>query len=115
MQVIADSLSGLCRGDYLLPIVGSGRKEGGYRSCQQKVNKALKRLGERLHFERKLTMYVARHSWASIARSIGVPVGVISRAMGHTSERTTQIYLKSLDESAVDAANRSVIELFEEQ
>ena len=114
MQEIVDRLAPQCYGDYLLPIISNGRSavQSQYRGCQLKVNKALKRLGERLHLERKLTMYVARHSWATIARSIGISVGVISRAMGHTSERTTQIYLKSLDENVVDHANRSVIELF---
>ena len=40
-----------------------------------------------------LTMYVARHSWASIARDEGIPISVISEGMGHDSESTTQIYL----------------------
>ena len=55
------------------------------------------------------TFYKARHAWASIARSEHVPVGTISEAMGHTSERTTRIYLASLDTSAVDEANCKVI------
>lgn len=56
-----------------------------------------------------LTMYVARHSWASAAYSRGVPLSVISEGMGHDSELTTRIYLASLDNDEVDRANRVVI------
>ena len=60
-------------------------------------------------FSDKSTYYKARHTWASIAQSERVPIATISEAMGHTSERTTRIYLASLDTSAVDEANRKVI------
>lgn len=50
-----------------------------------------------------LTMYVARHSWASAAKASGVSISVISEGMGHDSERTTQIYLASLEASTIDA------------
>ena len=43
-----------------------------------------------------LTMYVARHSWASIAKTKNISIGIISEAMGHDSETTTQIYLSSI-------------------
>ena len=60
-------------------------------------------------FSNQFTSYKARHTWASIAQSERVPIATISEAMGHTSERTTRIYLASLDTSAVDEANRKVI------
>ena len=53
--------------------------------------------------------YVARHSWASIAKSKNVPISTISEALGHDSEKTTQIYLSSLDTSVVDNANNLII------
>lgn len=56
-----------------------------------------------------LTMYVARHSWASAAKSKGIPLSVISEGMGHDSEATTQIYLASLDTAIVDKANSLII------
>lgn len=56
-----------------------------------------------------LTMYVARHSWASAAKAKGVPLSVISEGMGHDSEATTQIYLASLDTSEVDKANSIIL------
>ena len=57
----------------------------------------------------KLTFYVARHGWASIAKSQNVPLPVISEALGHDSEDTTRIYLALLDSSVVDKANSKVI------
>ena len=54
-------------------------------------------------------MYVARHSWASIAKSRNIPVSIISDGMGHESEKTTRIYLASLDNFAVDKANNLII------
>ena len=56
-----------------------------------------------------LTLYVARHSWASVAKAKGVPVSVISEGLGHDSEATTQIYLASLDSSVVDKANSMIL------
>ncbi len=56
-----------------------------------------------------IPIYIARHSWASIAHSQNIPVSVISEGMGHDSEATTQIYLASLDMSAVNKANSQVI------
>lgn len=54
-------------------------------------------------------MYVARHSWASIAKSKNIPVTVISEGMGHDSEITTQIYLAALDTSIIDRANNVIL------
>lgn len=59
-----------------------------------------------------LTSYVARHTWASIAKSKNIPVSTISEALGHDSETTTRIYLTSLDTSSVDKANSIVLKLF---
>lgn len=62
---------------------------------------------QKLELPVKLSFNVARHSWASLARKHGVSVSVISAGLGHTSEKTTQIYLDELD-STVDAANAMV-------
>ena len=55
-----------------------------------------------------LTLYVVRHSWASIAKQKQIPISVISDALGHDSEKTTLIYLSTLDTSAVDNANNEI-------
>ncbi len=62
-----------------------------------------------IHLTTPLTLYVARHSWASEAKNQHIPISVISEAMGHDSELTTQIYLASLDTSLVDKANAQIL------
>ena len=80
-----------------------------YRNAGYSINRSLKRVGRMAGLEIPLTLYVARHSWASAAKAKGVPVGVISEGMGHDNEATTRIYLASLDTSAVDRANALIL------
>lgn len=92
---------------YLLPIINNtvsdDRRQ--YKTMAHTVNRNLKLIGERLGISIPLTMYVARHAWASIAWSKNISLSVISEAMGHDSENTTRIYLASLDTSMIDSAN----------
>ena len=54
-------------------------------------------------------LYYSRHSWATIARGKDIPLSVISEALGHDSEITTQIYLDSIKSVEVDKANRKIL------
>ena len=97
---------------YLLPIIKPDamtdvRKQ--YLYASQNINRYLKQLGRELGFSKPLTLYVARHAWASIAKSKNIPLSVISEGMGHESEATTRIYLASLDTKAVDKANHLIL------
>lgn len=80
-----------------------------YHYTQCIINTALKRLGKQLNLETNLTMYVARHSWATIARQKNIPLSVICDGMGHNSEKTTQIYLQSVAAEAIDRCNDKLI------
>lgn len=97
--------------DYLLPIIRNrGVKDRYvYRNVGYNINHNLKTIARKLGLSIPLTMYVARHSWASAAKAKGVPLSVISEGMGHDSETTTQIYLASLDTSVVDRANSLIL------
>ncbi|KAB3690104.1 hypothetical protein GAS96_09845 [Phocaeicola vulgatus] len=53
--------------------------------------------------------YISRHSWASIAKTKNISIGIISEAMGHDSETTTQIYLSSIQTNQIDNANRNIL------
>lgn len=98
--------------DFLLPIIKeSGNERKQYDNTLHLVNYRLKDISRMLKLQRPLTMYVARHSWASAAKARNVPLSVISEGMGHDSEKTTQIYLASLEASVVDKANRMILEL----
>ena len=57
----------------------------------------------------KLTTYVSRHAWATIAKSKNVPINIISDAMGHNSIATTQIYIASIESSIIDDANELIV------
>ena len=96
---------------YLFPVIRDTAKDAvrQYRSAAHFINGKLKELGKRLGLGMPLTMYVARHAWASIARSKNVPLATISEAIGHDSENTTRIYLASLDTSQVDKANDIIL------
>lgn len=97
--------------DYLLPVIRNpGTNERcTYHNMGYNINHSLKAVAKVFGVTIPLTLYVARHSWASIAKSKGIPLSVISESMGHDNEATTQIYLASLDTSAVDKANSLVL------
>ena len=96
---------------YLLPIIkraGINERQQ-YLNASHLMNKRLKEIGKMVGCPVKLTFYVARHGWASIAKGQQVPLPVISESLGHNSEETTRIYLALLDTSVVDNANDQVI------
>lgn len=97
--------------DYLLNIIKSKDESGARQEAKNalsRINKALHELGKFIGVQ-NLTMYVARHSWASACKASNIPISVISEGMGHDSEETTRIYLAQLDTSVVDKANRKII------
>lgn len=100
---------------FLLPIITNEERDVGqqYENAYYRINRNLQKVGKMLGLDTKLTLYVARHAWASIAHSNNVALSTISRAMGHDSEKTTIIYLQSLDMSSVDKANRDIIRMMD--
>lgn len=96
---------------YILPVLAKDDSYNNYRQQQRELNKFIRKIGVMLGIPEPLTFYVARHSWATLARDCGTPLTVISAGMGHTSERTTRIYLAQLDHNVIDKANRKIIDL----
>ena len=96
---------------YLLPIITApgNAERAQYQTMLHRVNYCLKKIATLAAIPVQLTMYVARHSWASVAKSKNIPISVISEGMGHDSEMTTQIYLASLDITVVDRANAQIL------
>lgn len=111
MQIILDKYPEN-ESDYLLPIIKKLEinERYTYRNVGYNINHNLKKIARMADISIPLTLYVARHSWASAAKVKGVPISVISEGMGHDSETTTQIYLASLDSSVVDKANSLILE-----
>lgn len=96
---------------YMLPIIQKtdGTEYKQYLRVQENVNRALKKIGRMIELKTPLTLYVARHSWASIAQDMNYSIALISEGMGHHSIRTTQTYLASIDTSRINEANRKII------
>ena len=82
-----------------------------YHNAEVRIAYHLKKLGAKLGIKGNLTLYVARHSWATAARDNNISISVISEALGHHSVTTTQIYLRSIQSSEVDDANAKILAL----
>lgn len=113
MQEILKAYGADTTSAYLFSIINESmdnpRKQ--YQNVLSLINRHLKEIGKELGLHQPLTMYCARHSWASIAHEEGIPLSVISEGMGHDSEKTTQIYLASLKTEVIDNANRKILKL----
>ena len=97
---------------YVFPILktdDAGRAYIQYRTAINSHNHMLRQLSKMLPECCSLTSYTSRHSWATAARNHNIPISVISAGLGHTSERTTQIYLTALENSVIDAANSGIL------
>lgn len=98
--------------EYIFPIIKSDDKGEAYKQYRSGINIYNRNLGilsDMIGSDCKLSSYTARHSWATAARKHDVPISVISAGMGHSSETTTQIYLKSIEDDVVDRANAEII------
>lgn len=96
---------------YMFPIL-TGKEASPYtqyRKVEHNTNYNLKRIGDMIGLKIPLTTYVARHTWASIALHMDIPIATISQGMGHTSYKTTQIYLESINTATVNQANTKII------
>lgn len=100
--------------DYIFHIIDGCNKEEldkQYRLELFKLNNRLKSIGKMVGLSISLTTYVARHTWATVAKKSGVSIAVISEGMGHSSEEMTKIYLDSFENEVLDDANAVVTEL----
>lgn len=112
LQTIVDRYAHLTKDtSYMLPIIRAedGTEYQQYRRMHENVNWALRIIGERAGLRIRLTTYVARHTWASIARNMNFSIAIISEGMGHRSYRTTQVYLDSIGTSRINDANKQII------
>ena len=74
-----------------------------------KINKYLKKIGEKLRLPLPLTTYVARHSYATVLKRAGVSTAIISESLGHSSEKITQVYLDSFDNEQINNAMKNLL------
>lgn len=60
----------------------------------QKMNAYLKEIGDLCGIKRPLTTHLARHTFATMSLSKGVPIETVSKMLGHNKIQTTQTYAK---------------------
>lgn len=99
---------------YIFPILSSFhrtelQKENRIHKVIGNVNRELKAIGEELNLPIRLTTYVARHSFATVLKRSGVNTAIISESLGHSSEKITQIYLDSFENSQIDDAMKNLL------
>ena len=85
------------------------QKRDRIHKAMKAINHALKRIGETLDIPISLTTYVARHSYATVLKRSGVSTAIISESLGHSSEKVTQIYLDSFENSQIDEAMKNLL------
>ena len=74
--------------DVVLPVI-----------TNQKMNAYLKEIADLARVEKHLTTHLARHTFATLSLSNHVPIESISKMLGHSDIRTTQIYAKTQDKT----------------
>lgn len=100
--------------DFIFGVVKSNEKKTQLTNIRDELiryNKSLKEIGTLCGIESPISSYVARHSYATNAKRLGVPIAVISEALGHKTENTTQVYLDSFDNEIVDRYHEMIVDL----
>lgn len=101
--------------DYIFPILNRKvhitgmQKFNRIHKIMGKVNINLKEIAKKANIDTNLTTYVARHSYATVLKRSGVNTSIISESLGHSSEKVTQIYLDSFENSQIDEAMKHLL------
>jgi integrase/recombinase XerD len=99
--------------DYVFPILKRDSALLQYRDIEwarKRYNKKLKTLAGLCDIKETLTSYVSRHSFATQAMLQQVPLNAISAMLGHSSLKTTEVYLKSLPSNILDDYNERIMQ-----
>ena len=100
--------------DYLFAFAEPKTPDAFYKHYQHELGvtiRALKKLGILLGMKSSLTTYVARHTFATLARDAGNAYSLIGCGLGHTTEETTRIYLKNFELRSLTDLGYSVVNL----
>lgn len=111
LRRIIDSFCGEVRNSpYLFPIIRDAHRDARlqYESGLRLQNRRLKKLSVLARIGAKLSTHVSRHSWATIGKKQNLPLWVISEGLGHSSQKTTYIYLASFDRATIDQASEQI-------
>lgn len=99
--------------DFIFPVIKRTTPEGQYKDIEwarNRYNKKLKKLAVLCGINENLTSYVSRHSFATRAKNLGIPIANISDMLGHDSIKTTEIYLDTLPSDIMDSYHEQILE-----
>ena len=98
-QMIITKYEGKTKDGRLLPVLSN-----------QKINAYLKEIADLCGIKKRLSYHVARHTFATMSLSEGVPIESVSKMLGHTNIKTTQIYAritnKKIEQDMMQAADK---------
>ena len=89
--------------------IGSREEYRHYCKVLRSFNRRLKQLARLLKIKESLSSYTARHTWATTAYNAKCATGIISEALGHSSVKVTETYLKPFANDELDKPNRMII------
>lgn len=110
--LLTQYLKGKAKDDHIFPIIHRTEIDGAYKDVEwarRRYNKKLKLIAEKVGIEESLTSYVSRHSFATRAKNLGVPIATISDMLGHENVKTTEVYLDTLPSDILDEFHEQVI------
>jgi len=111
MQAIINKYIKKSHSEYVFPILDSNITkdvDALYAAKLAQYNRFLAAIAQKANIP-KLTSYISRHTWASIAYSENVDLNVISKGMGHTNTNATLVYVKEINDSRLSKANAGII------
>ncbi len=83
-KMILEKYKGKLPNGKILPVISN-----------QKTNQYLKEIADVCDIKKKLTFHLARHTFATTTTlSKGIPIETVSKMLGHTNIKTTQIYAR---------------------
>lgn len=89
--------------DFLFPVfnktMSEERKLAVKHQFVKTINQHMKKIGEAIGFDKPLTTYAARHSFATVLKRSGASIELISESLGHQSLQTTEAYLDSFEDT----------------
>ncbi len=112
MPILKYFSNGKRKSDYLLDIIQEETTSEQYDKitwARKRHNRNLKELAKMAGIEENVTSYAARHTFASGADDMGIPLTAISKMMGHKKISTTQAYLSGLRKSKIDDYQDDII------
>ena len=99
--------------EYLFPILGKNMdpeaEKKRIKQFTKNTNKWLRKIAGEIEIEPDITTYYARHTYATVLKRSGAPVALIQEALNHHRITTTETYLDSFENEALDKANEELL------